>query len=258
MKRSTLLLAAGSILLAACGPTQVVVTAELEVLDPATNEMVMRPVTDLEVLLLPYNRDAIFDSLATVFGTPEPEIPADLVEARAAIQAAQARWRNMQDRWNTLRDSLNTINTQLEQYSRGEAQYVTLFRLFGQVETEYDRIDRQQEAAFNEFTSLQNASNAQSQEVRVLRDNWAAEAFADIDEAMANAISASGLAMAVDTTDASGVTNSLAVKPGNYWVHARREEAYTELYWNLPLTVVKGEPVTVMLTRANAEARPKL
>ena len=258
MKRSTLLLAAGSILLAACGPTQVVVTAELEVLDPATNEMVMRPVSDLEVELLPYDRDAIFDSLTRAFPTPEPEIPADLVEARAAIQAAQARWRGMQDRWNTLRDSLNTITTELERYSRGEAAYVTLFRLFGDVEAEYNQIDRQQVAAFEEFTSLQEASNAQTQEIKVLRENWAAEAFADVDAAMLAATTASGLRMAIDTTTATGATNNLEVKPGNYWVHARVEEAYTVLYWNLPLTVVKGEPATITLTRSNAEERPKL
>lgn len=258
MKRSTLLLAAGSILLAACGPTQVVVTAELEVMDPATNEMVVRPISDLEVMLLPYDRDAIFDSLASAFGTPEPEIPQELAEAREAIQAAQTRWRNMQDRWNTLRDSLQTISSELERYSRGEARYVTLFRLFGEVEDEYNRIDRQQEAAFNEFTQLQEASNAQTQEVRVLQENWAAEAFADIDPVIANAISSSGLDVAVDTTDASGITNSLAVKPGSYWVHARVEEVYTELYWNIPLNVVKGEPATITLTRSNAEVRPKL
>ncbi len=258
MKRSTLLLAAGSILLAACGPTQVVVTAELEVLDPTTNEMVMRPVSDLVVELLPYNRDAIFDSLTLAFGTPEPEIPADLVEARAAIQTAQARWRGMQDRWNTLRDSLNTINTELERYSRGEATYVTLFRLYGDVEAEYNRIDRQQVAAFDEFTSLQQASNAQTQEIKVLRENWAGDAFAEVDIAIAGAITASGLKMAVDTTTASGATNSLEVKAGNYWVHARVEEAYTVLYWNLPLTVAKGEPATITLTRSNAEPRPKL
>jgi len=258
MKRSTLLLAAGSILLAACGPTQVVVTAEIEVLDPATNEMVVRPLSDLEVMLLPYDRDMIFDSLSAAFGTPEPEIPAELVAAREAIQASQARWRGMQDRWNTLRDSLQTISSELERYSRGEGQYITLFRLFGDVEDEYNRIDRQQVAAFEEFTSLQDASNAQTQEVRVLRDNWAAEAFADIDATMLSAITASGLDVAIDTTDASGITNSLAVKPGSYWVHARVEEAYTELYWNMPLNVVKGDPITVTLTRSNAEVRPKL
>jgi hypothetical protein len=48
------------------------------------------------------------------------------------------------------------------------------------------------------------------------------------------------------------------VKPGVYWVYARYELAYTELYWNVMITVEGGEPLTVQLTRANAQERIKL
>jgi len=41
-------------------------------------------------------------------------------------------------------------------------------------------------------------------------------------------------------------------------VHARYELAYTELYWNVRITVVGGDPMTVNLTRANAQERIKL
>jgi hypothetical protein len=67
----------------------------------------------------------------------------------------------------------------------------------------------------------------------------------------------SGLTPAADTTDASGVA-TVAVKPGQYWVHARVDEVYSELYWNVPLTVEGGDPVTLVLTRDNAQVRPKL
>ena len=59
-----------------------------------------------------------------------------------------------------------------------------------------------------------------------------------------------------DTTDASGVAADLMVKPGEYWVHARYAEVYSELYWNVPVTVARGEPVTVTLNRSNAQVRP--
>ena len=257
MKRSALLLAAGSLLLAACSPAEVVVTVELEAMDPATGETVIRPASDLEVQILPYNRDAIFDSLATAFGSPEPPIPAELVSAREEISAAQTRWRNLQDRWNTLRDSLQTINDQLSQYARGEPRYVALFNEFGDLEGEYNRVERDMNSAFEEFTGLQEASLAQTQEVRVMRENWAAEAFADVAQVMQNAILSSGLDIAADTTDASGVA-TFAVKPGEYFIHARVEEVFTELYWNVPVTVTKGEPFTISLTRSNAEVRDKL
>jgi hypothetical protein len=50
----------------------------------------------------------------------------------------------------------------------------------------------------------------------------------------------------------------LNVKPGAYWVYARYETAYTELYWNLPIVVEGGEPLTVKLNRSNADERVKL
>ena len=258
MKRSALLLAAGSLLLAACGPAEVAVTAELEAVDPASGETVIRPVSDLEIVILPYDRDAIFDAAATAFGTPEPEIPAELLQAREDIAAAQTRWRNFQDRWNALRDSLQTLNDEIAQYARGEPRYVALFNEYNDVEAQYNRVERDMNAAFNEFDSLQQASLQQSQEVRLLRENWAAEAFAEVDVTMNEAIIASGLDVAADTTDASGVA-TFAVKPGQYWIHARVEEVYTELYWNVPITVEKGDqPVTLTLTRSNAQVRPKL
>ena len=65
-----------------------------------------------------------------------------------------------------------------------------------------------------------------------------------------------GLDLAADTTDANGVATELMVKPGEYWVHARYEEVYSELYWNVPVSVARGEPVTVTLNRSNAQVRP--
>jgi hypothetical protein len=256
MKRSLLLVAAASAALAACGPTQVVVTAELETEDPATGSAMMRPVSDLEIQLLPFDRDAVFDSLATAFGTPEPPIPGEILEAQEEIAAAQTEWRDFENRWNTLRDTLQTISDSLEQYNRGEARYVALFNEFGDLDTELSQVERQMNNAFERFDSLQQANIEQAQAVRIERENWASEAFAEVDLVWAEKVRASGLTPAADTTDASGVA-TLAVAPGEYWVHARYDEVYNELYWNVPL-VVGSEPATITLTRDNAQVRPKL
>ena len=45
---------------------------------------------------------------------------------------------------------------------------------------------------------------------------------------------------------------------GNWWVHARQELPYSELYWNVPISVETGDPLQVRLTRENAQVRPKL
>ncbi|HEU4560149.1 MAG TPA: hypothetical protein VFS20_20025 [Longimicrobium sp.] len=68
---------------AACGddPDTVVVRAEVG----------GRPVADLPVRLLPYDRRAILDSLATEHGTPLPKYPPDALERLRMLQAEAAR-----------------------------------------------------------------------------------------------------------------------------------------------------------------------
>lgn len=257
MKRTPLLVAAlGTLALTACGPGEVVVTAEIQVTDPATGEPVARQLSDLEILVLPYDRDELFDSLAAAAAEPEPQVPAELLEAQNEVAAAQAEWRELETRWNTLRDTLQTLTNTLDEYTRGEARYRMLFNEWQDMDAQYAQVERQKDAAFDRFDSLSTANIQQAQAFRIEYDDWADVAFADADAVMQAKVRASGLAAAADTTDAGGVAR-LEVKPGSYWVHARYEEPYTELYWNVPVTVVRGEPIPVVLNRSNAEARPK-
>ena len=77
---------------AACGPAQVVVTIEIDVTNPEGDGTVVRALSDIEVRLLPYDRDAVFDSMTSVSGTTEPEIPSALIEARDEVRVAQEAW----------------------------------------------------------------------------------------------------------------------------------------------------------------------
>lgn len=246
-----------ALVLSACGPAEVVVTAEIQIDDPQSGTTVSRALPNLQIDLLPYDRDVVFDSLSRVAETPEPEIPPDVLEAQAVVAAAQQEWRDLEARWSVLRDTLQKLNTELGRYSPAEAQYRLLFRDFQDLEAEYNRVNGQQDRAFARFDSLQRAGLQREQEVRLLRQAWADEAFADVTPILRERIRASGLPMVVDTTDASG-TVAFRVKPGQYWLHARYEQPYTELYWNVPVTAQRGEPVQVVLSRANALERPKL
>lgn len=258
--RRTLPFALGLILAAgACGPAEVVVTMEIDVPNPDGEGMVTRPLSDIEVQLIPFNRDEVFDSITTAFGTPEPDPPADLLAAREEVQAAQAEWDEANRRWATIRDTLQKLNDAMEQYSRGEARYVALFREWQEWDSQYAAAEDEVDRTFGSFDELQRGTIRQSDSVRILQENWAEDAFADIGEVFSAKQRATGLDWVVDTTDANGVARgNLLVAPGQYWVHARYELAYTELYWNFPITVEGGEPMTVQLTRANAEERIKL
>jgi len=260
MRRRSIPFAMGLILAtAACGPAEVVVTMEIETPDPEGEGSQSLALSDIEVQLLPYDRDAVFDSLTQAFGTPEPEIPASLTAARDEVREAQQEWDQAQRRWNTLRDTLQTLTEEMEQYSRGEARYVALFREWQDFESELGRVEREMNQAFERFDSLQRGTIRESDSIRILQDDWADEAFRDIGQIFLAKQRESGLDIAVDTTDANGVARgNLRVKPGQYWVHARYELPYTELYWNVPVTVERGAPVVVQLNRSNAEERPNL
>ena len=232
---------------------------EIDVANPDGEGMVTRPLSDIEVQLLPYDRDAVFDSMANAFDTPEPLIPQELVDERVRVQEAQQEWQNYELRWSVIRDTLQKLSTALEGYNRGESTYTVLFLEFTDWEGELGGVERQRDRAFENFTSLQEGTIEASNTVRMMQDNWGDEAFAGSNDVFLGKIRASGLDVVADTTDASGRANThLQVKPGQYWIHARYELTYTELYWNIPIEVTKGEPIMVRLSPDNAEERIKL
>ena len=257
MTRSNFLPAVlGTALLSACGPTQVVVTTEIGPDDPSQGAE-SRVLGDLEIRMFPYDRDLVFDSLTAAATVPEPAIPDSVLDAQNQVAGAQQAWRDTEARWNLLRDSLRSVTDELDQLSRGQARYRVLFNEFNDLDDEYASVERQRDAAFENFTLLQAASFAAAEEIRLLREQWADDAYAEVGVAMSLKERASGLAVLYDTTDASG-SAEFEADAGGYWVSARYELPYTELYWNVPITVVGGEPEQVRLTRDNATSRPKL
>jgi len=246
----------GAALLSACGPTQVVVTAEIAQND-RSQDAEPRALGDLEIRLFPYDRDAIFDSLTAAAARPEPPIPDSVLATQNQVAESQQVWRDTEARWNTLRDTLRTLSDELDQMNRQQGQYRVLYNEFQDMEDEYADVEDERDAAFEAFTSLQGASLAAAQEIRLLRETWADEAYAEVGVAMTAHERASGLQVLADTTDANGIAEFEA-DAGDYWVTARYELPYTELYWNISITVVRGEPLQVRLMRDNASSRPKL
>jgi hypothetical protein len=244
---------------AACGPAQVVVTMEIQVDNPDGTGSSQLALSDIEVQLLPFDRDAVFDSLTAAASSPEPEVPPELTAERDRVRVAQEQYDQAQRRWNVLRDTLQKLSTAMEKYNRGEAQYLLLYREFQDFDGQLSGAERTMNTAFTRFDSLQQGTIHASDSIRIMQDNWADEAFGDIGTIFRDKQRASGLEMAADTTDASGVARThLQVRPGNYWVYARYRQTYTELYWNVPITVERGDPVEVRLDRSNAQERPIL
>lgn len=88
MRISRILPPLGALALAACGGgPQVVVRAALD----------GQPVADLPVRLLPYDREAVLDSLAEEREDTVPEVPQELLQRVSAIQAQEAQLRQRGD-----------------------------------------------------------------------------------------------------------------------------------------------------------------
>jgi len=155
---------------------------------------------------------------------------------------------------------LQKITDAMKKYSRGEAQYVVMYKDFQAFDSEYGRVEKQKDAYFNEFDSLQKGTLQESDSVKILRANWGDSAFADVDAVIKEKLRASGLREATDTTDANGVVtfDQYQLKPGKYWVYARYELPYSELYWNVPFEVKRGDPNELKLSPENAKERVKL
>ncbi|HEX8361398.1 MAG TPA: hypothetical protein VF613_14890 [Longimicrobium sp.] len=102
---------------AACGTDpKVVVRASLE---PGG-----APISDLPVQLLPYDRDALIDSLGKAADDPEPELPQEVLQQQQALQAEAAAVRQKGDtalaRWNAARRALSA---QLAAHQRARAAW---------------------------------------------------------------------------------------------------------------------------------------
>lgn len=254
MKRWLLsLVAAGSVASSACGGGEVVVQAQLE-----SEGGEPTPLRELEVRALPYDRDVVFDSLASAHSEPEPEIPDSLMQLQSRIATAQQQWQQAEARWNTARDSLNRLSQALRGMPRNSPQYRLLFSDFGQQESREAAARRQMDQAFAEFTQMQGRFARQADEVRARREMWGDQAFASVDSVLTARVEQLRRDPAADTTNASGIARFTGLKPGQWWIYASYDLPYEELYWNIPIEVARGEPTTITLNRASAQRRPKI
>lgn len=255
MKRTLgLSLALFLLALGGCGPAELIVTAEVEVIDPQTGSPISRAADDVVIQLLPFDRDQVFDSLTATAPSPEPQMPPELRVARDSITAAQQEWREFESRWLALREQLTQLSEELEQYNPAEAQYRVLFNEFNDLEAEYEAAERTKDAAFDRFDRLQQETFSDLEEYRAVLMGWEEQAFAPYGEVVGLKLQLSGQEIFADTTDATGRADFEA-DPGDWWIYARYPLATEELYWNEPVNLERGDPIQVPLNRSNAEVR---
>lgn len=198
MKRVALPLVLAAVLAACDADPRVVVRVSID----------GRPLADVPVRLLPYDRQAVLDSLSGAADAEEPPVPQDLLQRLGALDAEEARARG-----------------------RGDSAVARV-------------------AAERRRLQLWGDS------VRALRRAWNDSVFRDFDKVADQRVTAAGLRVATDTTDASG-TALLEAGEGDWWVSLQYVLSDEELDWNIPLTVgERSDSIVVTLTRENATVKP--
>ncbi len=235
-------------LTAACGNELTV-----EVLTEAAGEL--RPVDDLEVQFLPFDRDSVFEVLterAAEEGSPEPQVPEELNVAYDSVLALQEAWRDAESRWNEVRDELRGLSDRLKNLDPRSREYRELFDRFNELERRERALNRQRQQTFDQFTELQQVTQTRIDSVKAVISAWEDDAFADFGEVEAGLVEALGREIVTDTTDDQGRL-TVTLPGGTWWVHTRVPVPAGELYWNVP--VDPGATDTLRLTPENAERR---
>lgn len=212
------------------------------------------PLADLPVRLLPYDREAVLDSLEAASDEPQPPIPPELLARQQQVQQAQTAWRDAEGLLRTTRDSLRAVRERLNAGDPADLEQVS--SRLRSLETEEQRVNQVVRLAFAQFDSIQQETTAATDSIRSLRESWAQQAFADFNQVIAAKLQESGRAEQADTTDSRGMV-SFKAENARWWVYARYTLPYEELYWNIPIETTT-DSTRVELNRANADIRPIL
>ena len=252
MKRWVLMAVAGAaiVVLSACGGAGVAVQAQIE------GDTTVLPLRDLEVRALPYDRDAIFDSLAAAYPEPQPEIPDSLADLQQRYAQFQVAHNEAQDRWGTIRDSLQSINDRLAGLPKNSAQYRLLYLDWQALSGQEGDAKRRMDQAFEQLEQVRTGFTSQAADIRSRRELWADEAYASFADVVAAKLEALRREEVTDTTDANGYVQ-LSLPRGQWWIHARHDLPFEELYWNIAVQVEGGEIQQVVLNSETAEKRTK-
>lgn len=252
MKRtfSRVFLVAFPLLQAACSEPEVVVQAELTQEGAAAPE----PVADIPVRLLPYDRDALIDSLTSAARQPEPQIPPNLAQQRDTLRQLQEAWRQTGARLQAIEDTVRTLTVQVRPGQDAVAERERKQRQAERLGQARSEVKQRLDSLQARIAILSRANQQRMDSVRVARRQWSQTAMKDFDKLVERRLTAAGRGEVVDTTGRAG-TATFRVEEGRWWVYARYALPTEELYWNFPVEVT-GDRTLVQLTEQNAKRRP--
>lgn len=209
----------------------------------------------LEVRLLPYDRDAVFEQMIAAASSPEPQPPEDLLQLRDSIAAAQDLWRQAEAAWNDIYSELKDLSERMEGMNSASNAYFEAYQRFDELDAQERRLNRDRQRYFEEFDALQRQYSERADSFNAVVLTWEDEAFMNLSEVIDSLLEADGREEIWDTTDAAGIAQ-FTVPRGQWYIHTRAKLPFEELYWNVPIEVAGGTTDTIVIDESNAEVRP--
>ena len=216
------------------------------------------PLQGLEVSALPFDANAVLDSLALAAATPRPDFPA--IEAR--IQAYRRRDPGPADlgtsaAWIATRDSVARLARELGRQDRRAEGYREAYGRFRQLYARYVARETEREARLRSvFAGDRQVAEEATHASDSLRA-WEREAYRAFPALAEARVALAGRPVDRVRTDSFG-SAEFDLPSGAWWVTARiadPDNPFQEFHWNLPVNVTAGLPFGLPLMRANATLR---
>lgn len=216
------------------------------------------PLTGLEVTALPFDRDAIRDSLAAASEVPRPQFPELEVELAeytppdiSGFDDSAVPWQVIHDSVQQLADSLMGVGTSRSPtYARAYARLREQYRRLAESTADRNASIR---ARFGEYTDLANRAALAADILRA----WEGTAFAGFPELADSAMSTVGRGIHNAETDSDG-NAFFSLEPGKWWIVAscvHPQNPFKKYYWNVPVVVGRLGTRMVPLFDGNGASR---
>jgi len=211
----------------------------------------------VQVAAIPFDPDAILDSLAGIAVDPSPTFSA-LEEALFAFEPSNdTALAAINEPWLALRDSAATLSESLQAMDRAGPAYAAAYEQFRALYAEFTRRtaqrDRELSALDGNAVKLARWAQAAADTLRT----WERTAYAAYDSLASAALTASGGEAHTLTTEMDGEAH-VTLEPGMWWLVVRRadtENPFLEYYWNVPVQVNGLVPTVLTLTEHHALLR---
>lgn len=211
----------------------------------------------VQVAAIPFDPDAILDSLAETAIDPSPTFSA-LEEALFAFEPSDdTALATINEPWLALRDSVAALSESLQAMDRADPAYAVAYEQFRVLYAEFTRRtaqrDRELSALDGNAVKLARWAQAAADTLRT----WERIVYAAYDSLASAALTASGREAHTFTTEANGEAH-VTLEPGMWWLVVRRGDTanpFLEYYWNVPVQVNGLVPTVLPLTESHARLR---